>query len=171
VIANNDVGDVGRCSRTYNPALLLEGCGAHVTHNHFHHAPSSAMRVEGNDHLIEYNWVDHVVQESDDQGGFDMFGDQRRVLVDRIGPKRTGIINQLLKELPALSWKPDCRHQRENLVGRKALADHFKRVVHFARVEETLLDRGGDRFRAPQFEEQPDRLRLELFAPEVEVVV
>ena len=74
VVANNEAYDFGRCSRTYNPALLLEGCGAHVTHNHFHHAPSSAMRIEGNDHLIEYNWVDHVVQESDDQGGIDMWG-------------------------------------------------------------------------------------------------
>ena len=74
VIENNDVGDFGRCSRTYNPALLLEGCGARVAHNHFHHAPSSAMRIEGNDHLIEFNQVDHVVQESDDQGGIDMWG-------------------------------------------------------------------------------------------------
>ena len=74
VIENNDVGDFGRCSRTYNPAVLLEGCGARVAHNHFHHAPSSAMRIEGNDHLIEFNQVDHVVQESDDQGAIDMWG-------------------------------------------------------------------------------------------------
>lgn len=74
VIENNEVSDFGRCSRTYNPAVLLEGCGARVAHNHFHHAPSSAMRIEGNDHLIEYNLVDHVVQESDDQGGIDMWG-------------------------------------------------------------------------------------------------
>ena len=74
VIENNDVGDFGRCSRTYNPALLLEGCGTRVAHNHFHHAPSSAMRLEGNDHLIEFNQVDHVVQESDDQGAIDIWG-------------------------------------------------------------------------------------------------
>ncbi len=74
VIENNEARRFGRCSRTYNPALLLEGCGARVAHNHFHHAPSSAMRIEGNDHLIEYNQVDHVVQESDDQGGIDMWG-------------------------------------------------------------------------------------------------
>lgn len=74
VIENNEVGDFGRCSHTYNPAVLLEGCGTRVAHNHFHHAPSSAMRIEGNDHLIEFNQVDHVVQESDDQGGIDMWG-------------------------------------------------------------------------------------------------
>ena len=32
------------------------------------------MRIEGNDHLVEFNQVDHVVQESDDQGGIDMWG-------------------------------------------------------------------------------------------------
>jgi len=74
VIENNEVRDFGRRSRTYNPALLLEGCGGRVAHNWFHHAPSSAMRIEGNDHLIEYNQVDHVVAESDDQGGIDMWG-------------------------------------------------------------------------------------------------
>ncbi len=75
LIENNEVRDFGRLSRTYNPALLLEGCGARVAHNWFHRAPSSAMRIEGNEHLIEYNQVDHVVQESDDQGGLDMYGD------------------------------------------------------------------------------------------------
>lgn len=74
VIENNEVRDFGRLSRTYNPALLLEGCGTRVAHNWFHDAPSSAMRIEGNDHLIEYNQVDHVVRESDDQGGIDMWG-------------------------------------------------------------------------------------------------
>ncbi len=32
------------------------------------------MRIEGNDHLIELNAIRHVVEESDDQGGIDMFG-------------------------------------------------------------------------------------------------
>ncbi|MDD4102396.1 MAG: right-handed parallel beta-helix repeat-containing protein [Kiritimatiellae bacterium] len=75
VIENNNVHSFGRCSRTYNPALHLEGCGARVAHNHFCRGPSSAMRIEGNDHLIEYNLIEHVVQESDDQGGIDMWGD------------------------------------------------------------------------------------------------
>ena len=33
------------------------------------------MRLEGNDHLVEFNEVYRVVSESDDQGGVDMFGD------------------------------------------------------------------------------------------------
>ena len=31
------------------------------------------MRLEGNDFIIEYNEIAHVVNESDDQGGLDMW--------------------------------------------------------------------------------------------------
>ena len=72
-IENNEVGHFGLCSKTYVPAILLEGVGARVAHNWFHHAPSSAMRIEGNDHLVEYNLTEYVVRESDDQGGIDMW--------------------------------------------------------------------------------------------------
>ncbi|MCL1921206.1 MAG: right-handed parallel beta-helix repeat-containing protein [Kiritimatiellaeota bacterium] len=75
VIENNEVFDFARFGRTYNPALHLEGCGARVAYNHFHHGPSSAVRIEGNDHVFEYNRVNNVVTESDDQGGIDMWCD------------------------------------------------------------------------------------------------
>ena len=75
VIENNEVFGFARFGRTYNPALHLEGVGAHVAYNHFHHGPSSAMRIEGNDHIVEYNRINNVVTESDDQGGIDMWCD------------------------------------------------------------------------------------------------
>jgi len=75
VIENNEVFDFARFGRTYNPALHLEGVGARVVHNHFHLGPSSAMRIEGNDHIIEYNRINNMVTESDDQGGIDMWCD------------------------------------------------------------------------------------------------
>lgn len=75
VVEGNEVSGFGRHTRTYTPALLLEGCGARVSHNAFHHGPSSALRVEGNDHVIEFNDIHHVVQESDDQGALDMWRD------------------------------------------------------------------------------------------------
>jgi len=75
VIENNEVFDFARFGRTYNPALHLEGVGARVAHNHFSQGPSSAMRIEGNDHIIEYNRINNVVTESDDQGGIDMWCD------------------------------------------------------------------------------------------------
>ena len=59
--------------RTYEPAVHLDGCGIRIANNRFCNSSSSAMRLEGNDFLIEYNEVSHVVNESDDQGGIDMF--------------------------------------------------------------------------------------------------
>lgn len=73
-IANCDVHHFSRLDRTYTPAVLLNGVGNRVSHNRFHHTPCHAMRIEGNDHVIEFNEVFDVVTESDDQGGLDMWG-------------------------------------------------------------------------------------------------
>ena len=59
--------------RTYEPAIHLTGCGIRIANNRFSYSSSSAMRLEGNDFMIEYNEVSHVVDESDDQGGLDMW--------------------------------------------------------------------------------------------------
>jgi hypothetical protein len=73
-VENCHVHDISLVKRTYTPAVLLDGVGNRIAHNLFEQIPSSAMRIEGNDHLIELNLVRQVVQESDDQGGIDMFG-------------------------------------------------------------------------------------------------
>jgi len=72
-VENCHVYDFSRIDRTYTPAVLLDGVAGRIAHNLFHHSPCHAMRVEGNDHVIEFNEVHHVVTESDDQGGLDMF--------------------------------------------------------------------------------------------------
>jgi hypothetical protein len=59
--------------RTYEPAVYLEGCGIRLSNNRFSYSSSSAMRLEGNDFMIEYNEISHVVDESDDQGGVDIY--------------------------------------------------------------------------------------------------
>jgi hypothetical protein len=59
--------------RTYEPAIHLTGCGIRIANNRFRNSSSSAMRLEGNDFIIEYNEISHVVNESDDQGGIDMW--------------------------------------------------------------------------------------------------
>lgn len=74
VVANCRIHDFGRIDRTYTPGIQLEGVGNHVTHNLFYNCPSSVMRIEGNDHVIEYNEVHHAVRESDDQGAMELFG-------------------------------------------------------------------------------------------------
>lgn len=74
VVENCHIHDIGRIDRTYTPAIQLEGVGHRVAHNLMHDAPSSVMRIEGNDHLIEFNDVHDAVLESDDQGAMELFG-------------------------------------------------------------------------------------------------
>jgi hypothetical protein len=72
-VENCWIHDFGRIDRTYTPAIQLEGVGHRVVHNLMTRGPSSAMRIEGNDHLIERNEVHSMVQESDDQGALELF--------------------------------------------------------------------------------------------------
>jgi hypothetical protein len=74
LIENCDIHELSRIDHTYTPAILLNGVGNRVRHNRLHDIPSSAIRLEGNNHTVEYNEVFNVVTESDDQGGIDMFG-------------------------------------------------------------------------------------------------
>lgn len=73
VIENCTIRSVGRIDRTYTPCIQLEGVGNRVAHNVLSDCPSSAIRIEGNDHQIEYNVFHSVVLESDDQGAIDIF--------------------------------------------------------------------------------------------------
>ncbi|MBN2507182.1 MAG: right-handed parallel beta-helix repeat-containing protein [Verrucomicrobia bacterium] len=73
-VENCHIRDLSRLDRTYTPAVLLNGVGNRIAHNLFHDIRSSALRVEGNEHLVEFNEIARVVLESDDQGGVDMFG-------------------------------------------------------------------------------------------------
>ncbi len=69
------ISDVSRIDRTYTPAVLVGGVGQVVARNEIHTVPSSALRVNGNEHLVAHNHIHHVVTESDDQGAVDMWGD------------------------------------------------------------------------------------------------
>jgi len=73
-VENCRIFDISRLKRTYAPAVHLDGCGNRIAHNLFENIPSSALRIEGNNHTIELNVIRNVVRESDDQGGLDMFG-------------------------------------------------------------------------------------------------
>lgn len=72
-IAHTIVEHFSLFKRTYEPAVHLDGCGHRVSNSRFRFSSSSAFRLEGNDFLIEYNQVSRVVNESDDQGGIDVF--------------------------------------------------------------------------------------------------
>jgi hypothetical protein len=64
----------GRLDHTYVPAVQLEGCGNRVAHNLFGDCPSSVVRIEGNDHFLEYNRVYRALLETEDQGAMELFG-------------------------------------------------------------------------------------------------
>lgn len=72
-VENCRIHNFGRIDRTYTPAVQLEGVGNRVAHNLMYNCPSSVMRIEGNDHVIEYNEVHSAVLESDDQGAMELF--------------------------------------------------------------------------------------------------
>jgi hypothetical protein len=73
-IENCHIHHLSRIDHTYTPGVWLDGVGSRLAHNLIHDVASSAFRVGGNDHLIEFNEVHRVVLESDDQGGVDMWG-------------------------------------------------------------------------------------------------
>ena len=72
-VENCEIHHYSRVNHCYTPAVWLEGCGTRVAHNRFHHSPGQAFRIEGNDHLVEFNEVFEVAREIDDNGGLDMF--------------------------------------------------------------------------------------------------
>ncbi len=67
-VENCDIRDFSRRSQTYRPAVLIAGCGARVSHCRLHEAPHSAIIFNGNDHVIEFNEMDHVVRLTGDGG-------------------------------------------------------------------------------------------------------
>jgi hypothetical protein len=73
-IENCHIHHLSRIDHTYTPAIWLDGVGHQVQHNLIHHVASSALRVEGNEHLVEFNEAHRVLLESDDQGAVDMYG-------------------------------------------------------------------------------------------------
>ncbi len=73
-VENCHIHDLSRIDHTYTPAVLMSGVGNRIAHNLMHDVRSSAIRLNGNDHVVEFNEVFRVVTESDDQGGADMHG-------------------------------------------------------------------------------------------------
>ncbi len=73
VVDNTIVKDISLFRHTYEPALIFHGCGLSVSHCEFSGSSSSAMRIEGNDVVIEYCHFHDLVKESDDQGALDIF--------------------------------------------------------------------------------------------------
>lgn len=67
---NNHIHHYSSWVRTGQYALFLEGVGQRVQHNLIHDAPHEAITLRGNEHLIEFNEVYRVCQETGDAGAF-----------------------------------------------------------------------------------------------------
>ncbi len=73
-VENCHIHHFSRVDRVYAPAVHLDGVGNRLSHNLMHHSPHHAMRLEGFEHIVEFNEVHSVVYEYDDQAGLDIYG-------------------------------------------------------------------------------------------------
>lgn len=67
-IVNNKIYHTNRWVITYSPGVQLEGVGILVSHNLFQDIPHMAIRILGNEHIIEYNEFDRIGDETGDAG-------------------------------------------------------------------------------------------------------
>ncbi|NWK55245.1 right-handed parallel beta-helix repeat-containing protein [Verrucomicrobiaceae bacterium N1E253] len=71
-VKNCDISHFNRWDRTYRGAVNIDGVGNRIAHCKIHQAPALAIYLHGNDHIIEYNDIHHVMMEGDDMGAFYM---------------------------------------------------------------------------------------------------
>ncbi len=70
---NNWVHDYARIKSGYSPAVGLYGVGNIARHNKMHGSDNLAMRIVGNDHLVEYNEIFDVLRTAADMGAIYMY--------------------------------------------------------------------------------------------------
>lgn len=73
-VENCRMSSFGRVDHTYVHGVLLEGVGNRVAHNLFYDCPANVVRIEGNDHIIEFNVVHDALLETEDQGAMEVYG-------------------------------------------------------------------------------------------------
>ncbi|MFC1724302.1 right-handed parallel beta-helix repeat-containing protein [candidate division KSB1 bacterium] len=69
---NNHIYNYSNWVRTYRPGVHVHGVGNIVANNLIHSAPHMAIGLHGNDHIIEYNEIRNVCNETSDVGAFYM---------------------------------------------------------------------------------------------------
>lgn len=67
-VENCRIYNFNRIERSYRAGVSLDGVGNKASHCEIYDAPSMAILLNGNDHIIEYCDIHHVCQEVDDQG-------------------------------------------------------------------------------------------------------
>jgi hypothetical protein len=74
VIENCTFNNLSRLDKTYTPAIRFGGVGLLVQNCSFNNIQSSAIRIDGNDVLIQLNKFTSCVMDSDDQGTIESYG-------------------------------------------------------------------------------------------------
>jgi hypothetical protein len=65
---NNHIHHYSSWVRTGQYAIVVDGVGQRVSNNLIHDAPHEGLHLKGNDHVIEYNEIYRVCQETGDAG-------------------------------------------------------------------------------------------------------
>ena len=71
-IINCDISEVNRWDKIYKCPVDVFGVANKIVNNHLHHCAGQAILLHGNDHIIQYNEMDHVVQDASDQAAIYM---------------------------------------------------------------------------------------------------
>jgi len=67
-VENCVIHDFNRIEKSYRAGVDISGVGNRISHCEIYNAPSMAILLHGNDHIIEYNEIHHVCLTVDDQG-------------------------------------------------------------------------------------------------------
>ncbi len=68
VAFNNHITRFDRIKKTYSPAILFGGYKNYALHNEIHDAAHQAIKINGNDNVIEFNEIYDVLKETTDAG-------------------------------------------------------------------------------------------------------
>lgn len=69
-VENCRIHDFNRIEKSYRPAINIDGVGNRIANCEIYNAPSMAILLHGNDHVLEYSTIYDVCREVDDQGAF-----------------------------------------------------------------------------------------------------
>ncbi|MEO6686097.1 MAG: right-handed parallel beta-helix repeat-containing protein [Dyadobacter sp.] len=69
-VENCRIHDFNRIEKSYRPAINIDGVGNKIANCEIYNAPSMAILLHGNDHVLEYSTIYDVCREVDDQGAF-----------------------------------------------------------------------------------------------------
>lgn len=69
-VENCRIHDFNRIEKSYRPGIWIDGVGNRISNVEIFNAPSMAILLHGNDHLLEYCDIYDVCREVDDQGAF-----------------------------------------------------------------------------------------------------